>query len=301
MNEYKVTSADEDIRVDKLLTQLHSDFTRSEMREWFAQSLVQVNEVPVKANYRCFTGDIINWSPPEKEAKEIKAENIPLHIVYEDSDILVVNKEKGMVVHPSPGHTSGTLVNALLHYGTGLSQLNGKERPGIVHRLDKDTSGLLVVAKNDDAHQDLTTQLQDHVMLRHYEALVHGSISHSNGKIDAPIGRDPNNRQQMAVTDDGKQAITHFHVLKTFSDFSYVTCRLETGRTHQIRVHMKYIGHPLVGDPKYGYRKTLNVDGQTLHARKIGFHHPVKKNWLEFETALPHYFQATMEKIKKMY
>lgn len=301
MNEWKVTSAEQNMRIDKLLTEINSAYSRSQMKEWFDQSLVQVNKESVKANYRCQKGDVITWSIPVRKTLTIEAENIPLDIVYEDANILVINKQKGLVVHPSPGHTNGTLVNALLYYGTPLSQTNGKERPGIVHRLDKDTSGLLVVAKNDEAHQQLTEQLKDHTMVRHYEALVHGEIAHEKGIIDAPVGRDPNNRQRMAVVDDGKYAVTHFHVMETFPDFSYVACELETGRTHQIRVHMKYIKHPVVGDQKYGPRKTFDLNGQVLHARKIGFNHPKTMEWVEFETILPDYFQGAIERIKNMY
>lgn len=299
MNEYKVSSGDANMRIDKVLSKRLPDFTRSQMKEWFDQSRVQVNKVPVKANYRCHAGDTINWSLPEKKSMTIEPEHIPIDIRYEDSDILVVNKEQGMVVHPSPGHPSGTLVNALIYHGTELSQINGEERPGIVHRLDKDTSGLLVVAKNDQTHRALVNQLQSRTMMRQYEALVHGEIPHAKGKVDAPIGRDPNNRKRMAVTEDGREAITHFHVLETFSGFSHVTCWLETGRTHQIRVHMKYIGYPIAGDPKYGPRKTIDTAGQILHACKIGFYHPRNKEWIEFADDLPRYFQAAIKEIKK--
>ena len=210
-----------------------------------------------------------------------------LEIVYEDADVLVVNKPSGMVVHPAPGHASGTLVNGLMHHCTDLSGINGVARPGIVHRIDKDTSGLLMVAKNDVAHESLVNQLVEKSVTRKYTALVHGHIAHEKGTIDAPIGRDQKDRQKQAVIDKGKHAVTHFQVIERFGDFTLVECRLETGRTHQIRVHMNYIGYPLAGDPKYGPKKTIDFDGQVLHAGVLGFVHPVTKEYLEFEWLVP--------------
>lgn len=301
MNDYKVAPEDENMRIDKLLTRLNPTRSRSQIKGWIDEGRVYVNNAPIKANYRCRIDDYISWSTPTEDPFTIEAENIPLDILYEDADILVVNKIKGMVVHPSPGHMHGTLVNALLYHGADLSWMGGKERPGIVHRLDKDTSGLLVIAKNDLAHEKLSKQFKDHTVMRNYIALVHGEITHEKGMIDAPIGRDPNNRQRMKVVDDGKKAITHFHVLETFSDYSYVACQLETGRTHQIRVHMKYIQHPLVGDETYGPRKTLDLNGQALHANQIGFYQPVTMEWMEMKTDVPDYFQEAMERIRKIY
>lgn len=213
----------------------------------------------------------------------------------------MVNKAKGMVVHPSAGHHTGTLVHALLYHCTDLSGINGVERPGIVHRLDMDTSGLLVVAKNDYAHQYLSEQLQEKTLKRTYEAIVHGEIGHETGLIDAPIGRDPKDRQKMGIVENGKQAVTHFRVLERFPDYTHVECQLETGRTHQIRVHMQYIGFPIVGDPKYGQRKSLDVQGQALHAKQIAFIHPKTEKQMEFKAAPPAVFMEALDQIRKMY
>lgn len=296
-----VTKEQHKRRIDKLLTELNPDRSRSAIQTWIVEDYVTVNGETVKANYKCQTDDEIKWKIPEVKPLEIKAENIPLDIIYEDRDLLVVNKPKGMVVHPSLGHGSGTLVNALLHHCEDLSGINGVERPGIVHRIDKDTSGLLMVAKNDKAHQHLSKQLAEREVERKYVALVHGEIPHEKGLIDAPIARDPNNRQRMAIVDDGKAAITHFRVLKRYPDYSYVECELETGRTHQIRVHLNYINYPLVGDPLYGPRKTLDLNGQALHAKKLGFIHPQTEEWMEFESELPTYLSDTLKTIEKMY
>jgi len=298
---HTVTNDQNKMRVDKLLAEINQDTSRSQIQSWIAGELVTVNNVPVKANYKCNPGDEIAWSIPEVEPLQVTAENIPLDIVYEDSDLIVVNKPRGMVVHPSAGHQSGTLVNALLYHCNDLSGINGVERPGIVHRIDKDTSGLLVVAKNDQAHIHLSEQLAEKEINRKYEAIVHGEIPHETGMIDAPIGRDPKDRQKMGVVKNGKPAITHFTVLKHYPDYTYVECQLETGRTHQIRVHMKYIGHPLVGDPNYGPRKTLDIGGQALHAKILGFTHPKTKEWMEFEVAPPVYFQEVLDNIDKKY
>jgi 23S rRNA pseudouridine1911/1915/1917 synthase len=298
---HRVKEAQANTRLDKLLAEMNNDHSRSRVQDWIAKGLVTVHGTTVKANYKCQPGDEVEWEIPKKEQWKLEPENIALSVVYEDNDLLVVNKEKGMVVHPAAGHTSGTLVNALLNHCDQLSALNGEERPGIVHRIDKDTSGLLVVAKNDATHQALAEQIVNREITRVYEAIVHGSIPHENGIIDAPVGRDPKDRQRMAVTDNGKHAVTHFRVLKTYPDYTHAECRLETGRTHQIRVHLKYIGYPLVGDPKYGPRKTLDADGQALHAKTIGFTHPSTKKWLEFSTEAPASFQDILAYIEKMY
>jgi len=231
----------------------------------------------------------------------IEPESMPLEIVYEDSDVVVVNKPRGLVVHPAPGHYSGTLVNGLLAHCKDLSGINGVLRPGIVHRIDKDTSGLLMVAKNDKAHMGLAEQLKEHSVDRKYVAIVHGVIPHEMGTIDAPIGRDPKNRQQMAVVfENSKPAITHFVVLERFKEHTLVELKLETGRTHQIRVHMKYIGYPLAGDPKYGPKDTLDLDGQALHAKTLGFTHPRTGERLEFEAPLPKELIDTMQFLRQL-
>ncbi|UJL47868.1 RluA family pseudouridine synthase [Virgibacillus sp. NKC19-16] len=296
-----VTEAQANQRIDKLLTILNPEISRSQVQSWITKDHVTVNGEQVKANYKCQTGDAIEWSYPEVEPLDIIAENIPLSIVYEDSDLLVVNKPKGMVVHPSAGHPYGTLVNALLHHCDDLSGINGVQRPGIVHRIDKDTSGLLVVAKNDQAHSHLSEQLSTKEVKRVYVALVHGEIPHETGMIDAPIGRDPKDRQRMGIVDNGRPAVTHFKVIKSYPDYTHVECQLETGRTHQIRVHMKYIGYPLVGDPKYGRRKTMDTNGQVLHAGLLGFTHPTTNKWMEFEAKPPAYFEEILANIEKLY
>ncbi|MFD1336038.1 RluA family pseudouridine synthase [Oceanobacillus iheyensis] len=300
-SQHIVTEQQGKTRVDKLLTQLLADQSRSQIQGWIDEGLVEVNGVSVKANYKCVEGDTLTWEIPETKPLILEPENIPLDVVYEDSDVIVINKPKGMVVHPSAGHQTGTLVHALLYHCDDLSGINGIERPGIVHRIDKDTSGLLVVAKNDVAHQKLSDQLQQKQLKRKYVAIVHGEIGHDTGLIDAPIGRDPKDRQKMAVVDNGKSAITHFRVIERFPDYTFVECQLETGRTHQIRVHMQYIGFPLVGDPKYSQRKTMNVDGQALHAKEIGFYHPKTGEWLEFDANPPEIFTEALSFIRKMY
>ncbi|MEC5422767.1 RluA family pseudouridine synthase [Virgibacillus sp. C22-A2] len=299
--QHTVTEEQEKMRLDKLLTQINPDCSRSQVQSWITKELVTVNNDVVKANYTCHLGDVVSWALPEVQPLNVVAENIPLEIIYEDSDLLVINKTKGMVVHPSAGHQGGTLVNALLYHCKDLSGINGVERPGIVHRIDKDTSGLLVVAKNDYAHVHLSQQLSSKEIKRKYEALVHGEIPHETGMIDAPIGRDPKDRQKMGVVDGGKPAITHFSVIKSYPDYTHVECQLETGRTHQIRVHMRYIEYPIVGDPKYGPRKTLEANGQALHAKALGFTHPVKKEWMEFEVSPPASFQELLAYIEKLY
>ncbi|TGB04987.1 RluA family pseudouridine synthase [Halobacillus salinus] len=292
--QYIVEEQDQSKRIDKLLSDALDDVSRSQIQGWLKDNIVKVNGSSVKSNYKVQEGDEITWEVPEPEPMELKAENIDLDIVYEDSDVVVVNKPAGMVVHPAAGHGSGTLVNALLYHCKDLSGINGVERPGIVHRIDKDTSGLLMVAKNDQAHRSLVEQLQNKSVERRYEAIVHGMITHEFGTIDAPIGRDPKDRQRMAVVEGGRDAVTHFQVIKHFEDFTHVECKLETGRTHQIRVHMRYINHPLAGDPKYGPRKTLDMEGQALHARTLGFEHPRTGEWKTFEVQPPEAFQEML-------
>ncbi|WP_079529774.1 RluA family pseudouridine synthase [Halobacillus hunanensis] len=295
---YQAKDTDQSKRIDKLLADIIDDASRSQVQGWLKEDLVLVNEQPVKSNYKIQAGDVITWTIPEPKPLELKAENIDLEIVYEDRDVIVVNKPSGMVVHPSAGHESGTLVNALLYHCDDLSGINGVERPGIVHRIDKDTSGLLMVAKNDRAHESLVTQLRDKTVERKYIAIVHGSISHEYGTIDAPIGRDTKDRQRMAVVEGGRDAVTHFKVLDHFPEFTLVECTLETGRTHQIRVHMRYINHPLAGDPKYGPRKTLDLNGQALHAKTLGFDHPTSGERLTFEIDPPEEFTKTIQHLR---
>lgn len=284
-------------RIDKVLSDSNADWSRTQIQQWVKDGIVLVNDGTVKPNYKVKIGDVIEVMEPEPVELDIVAEDLDLEIVYEDADVLVVNKPKGMVVHPAPGHATGTLVNGLMHQVKDLSGINGVMRPGIVHRIDKDTSGLLMVAKNDQAHVSLVDQLVEKSVTRIYTALVHGHIPHDQGTIDAPIGRDQKDRQSMTVTDKGKHAITHFSVLDRFGDFTLVECRLETGRTHQIRVHMKYIGYPLAGDPKYGPKKTIDFNGQALHAGTIGFKHPRTGEYLEFTQPLPEDFKTLIEKM----
>jgi 23S rRNA pseudouridine1911/1915/1917 synthase len=287
-------------RIDKVIAALNEEWSRSKVQQWIKNGLVTVNDQHVKANYKCSAGDIVVVRLPEPEPLHVEPENIPLDIYYEDADVLVVNKPRGMVVHPAPGHMRGTLVNALLAHCTDLSGINGVLRPGIVHRIDKDTSGLLMVAKNDMAHQSLVDQLVKKTVTRKYKAIVHGVIPHDYGTIDAPIGRDKRDRKKMTVTEEnGKEAVTHFRVLERFRHYTFVECQLETGRTHQIRVHMKYIGYPLAGDPQYGPKKTLPIDGQALHAGVLGFTHPRTGEYLEFEAPLPPEFEQLLQLLRK--
>ena len=267
-------------RIDKLLPEFNNEWSRSQIQDLIKEDLVTVNEKVIKSNYKVKLNDLIIVTEKEVVEADIQPENLNLDIYYEDEDVAIVYKPKGMVVHPSPGHYSGTLVNGLMYQIKDLSGINGEIRPGIVHRIDKDTSGLLMVAKNDIAHRGLVEQLMDKSVKRKYTALVHGNIPHDYGTIDAPIGRNEKDRQSMDVVDNGKEAVTHFNVLEHFNDYTLIECQLETGRTHQIRVHMKYIGFPLVGDPKYGPRKTLDIGGQALHAGVIGFEHPVTHEYI---------------------
>ncbi|MWV45211.1 RluA family pseudouridine synthase [Paenibacillus sp. HJL G12] len=276
-------------RIDKYITESWEDeVSRSQVQLWIASGHVKVNGNAVKANYKLAEGDHLEVMVPEPSAVEIVAEDIPLDVAYEDRDVIVVNKPRGMVVHPAPGHSSGTLVNALMYHCKDLSGINGELRPGIVHRIDKDTSGLLMAAKNDKAHASLAAQLKDHSVTRRYIALVHGNVSHDQGTVDAPIGRDPQDRKMFTVSEkNSKHAVTHFVVLERFGDYTVLELQLETGRTHQIRVHMKFIGHPLVGDPVYGRSKGIKMDGQALHAKVLGFVHPSSGEYMEFTAPIP--------------
>ncbi|AMG60919.1 RluA family pseudouridine synthase [Staphylococcus lugdunensis] len=286
-------------RIDKLLSDYNHDWSRSQIQDWIKHELVIVNGKAIKANYKVKLHDSIVITEKEVVDADIQPENLNLDIYYEDKDVAIVYKPKGMVVHPSPGHYSGTLVNGLMYQIKDLSGINGEIRPGIVHRIDKDTSGLLMVAKNDIAHRSLVDQLVAKSVKRKYTALVHGNIPHDYGTVDAPIGRNKKDRQSMDVVDDGKDAVTHFNVLEHFKDYTLIECQLETGRTHQIRVHMKYIGYPLVGDPKYGPKKTLDIGGQALHAGLIGFEHPVTGEYIERQAVLPDAFEQLLEDIRK--
>ncbi|GIO30567.1 MULTISPECIES: RluA family pseudouridine synthase [Paenibacillus] len=289
IREWVIDGAYAKERIDKYITESwEEDVSRSQVQLWIGSGHVKVNGQPVKANYKLAEGDVLEVTVPEPAVVEIVPEDIPLDVAYEDSDLIVVNKPRGMVVHPAPGHASGTLVNALMYHCKDLSGINGELRPGIVHRIDKDTSGLLMAAKNDKAHASLAAQLKEHSVTRKYVALVHGNVSHDQGTVDAPIGRDPLDRKMFTVTEkNSKHAVTHFAVLERFGDYTLLELQLETGRTHQIRVHMKFIGHPLVGDPVYGRSKGIKMDGQALHAKVLGFVHPSSGEYLEFTAEIP--------------
>lgn len=287
-------------RIDKVITAINREWSRTQIQQWIKDGYIFVNDKKVKSNYKCQSNDVITILIPEPEPMDVKSEQMDLDIYFEDQDVLVVNKPRGMVVHPAPGHLSGTLVNGLLAHCDDLSGINGILRPGIVHRIDKDTSGLLMVAKNDMAHKSLVKQLVEKTVVRKYKALVHGVMPHDKGTIDAPIGRDKEDRQKMTVTNENsRDAVTHFQILKRFKNFTFVECKLETGRTHQIRVHMKYIGFPLAGDPKYGPRKTLSLNGQALHAGLLGFKHPRTGIYQEFEAPMPKELQSVLDEFSK--
>ena len=294
MNEYSVTHENEGVRIDKFLADHMEGASRSYLQKLIKEDYVRVNEKPVKANYRLSFDDVVTVTVPEAKAPEIEAEDIPLDILYEDDDIIIVNKPKQMVVHPAPGHYSGTLVNALMyHCGKDLSGINGEMRPGIVHRIDMDTTGSLIVCKNDMAHQSLSEQLKEHSIKRVYEAIVHGNIKEDEGTINAPIGRHPIDRKKMSThAKVSRNAVTHYRVLKRFGNYTYIQCELETGRTHQIRVHMASIGHPILGDMVYGPKKCPypHLQGQTLHAKTLGIIHPRTGEYLEVNAPLPDYF-----------
>jgi len=286
------------IRVDKFLASELEDYTRSQIQDLMEREKIFVNEKVVKPSLLLKSGDLVEVMEEEVISSDVVPENIPLDIYYEDQDLLIVNKPTGMVVHPAVGHFTGTLVNALMFHCKDLSGINGVARAGIVHRIDKDTSGLLVVCKNDLSHKDISKQLAEKTVTRKYLAIVHGVVSHNYGKVDAPLGRNPNLRQQMAVVEGGKHAVTHFKVLERYQNHTLLELMLETGRTHQIRVHMNYIGFPVVGDPTYGPRKAIGETGQFLHAMTLGFVHPRTKEYVEFSAPLPDYFLKFLESIK---
>ena len=295
---YHISLEEEEERIDKWICNTLESISRSYVQKLIKENLVYVNDKPQKASYRLKAEDEIRFLIPDAANPQIPAENIPLSILYEDDDILIVNKPKGMVVHPAPGHYSGTLVNAVMfHCKDNLSGIGGVMRPGIVHRIDKDTTGSLVICKNDMSHQHIAAQLKEHSITRKYRAIVHGVIKEEEGCIDAPIGRDSKDRKKMAINEqNGKTAVTHYKVLGTCKDYSYLECQLETGRTHQIRVHMSSIGHPLLGDMVYGGRKSnFHLEGQTLHAMTIGLIHPSNGEYLEVEAPLPEYFVHLLE------
>lgn len=290
------------IRIDKALSLVFEDFTRSHIQSVLSDGAVKVNGKTVGKSYKLSPGDEVVFTVPEPTILSAEPEDIPLDIVYEDSDLLVVNKPRGLVVHPAPGNESGTLVNALMYHCKGsLSGINGVIRPGIVHRIDKDTSGLLIVAKNDFSHEKLAMQIKGHSFKRQYRAVVHGNIKDDFGTVDAPIGRSTKDRKKMCVTDkNSRHAVTHYEVLDRFDGFTYIKVTLETGRTHQIRVHMSYIGHPVAGDPVYGPKNGVTkLNGQCLHAGLIGFIHPRDGRYMEFESDLPDYFTAFLKSLKK--
>lgn len=302
-SEYFTVENEEGMRIDKYLAINLPDISRSHIQKLIKDDLVMVDKKPVKANYRLSLSDRIEVMIPEPEEPEILPENIPLDILYEDRDIIIVNKPKQMVVHPAPGHPSGTLVNALMyHCGQELSGINGVMRPGIVHRIDMDTTGSLLVCKNDMAHQKLAEQLKEHSITRIYKAVVHGNIKEDEGTVNAPIGRHPTDRKKMSIhAKQGRSAVTHYQVLERFGEFTYIQCRLETGRTHQIRVHMASIGHPLLGDVVYGPARCTfkELQGQTLHAETLGIIHPRTGEYLEVQAPLPEYFVDLLQKLSR--
>ena len=298
MKKLVVKSDLKDIRIDKVIASLCPEFSRDFIIENIKDGKFLVNDKTVKPSYKAQEKDIITIPDIETKKLDLEALDLGLEIVYEDDDVAIVNKPKGLVVHPSLTSTEPTLVNGLLYELDDLSSINGVERPGIVHRIDKDTTGLLMIAKNDNASKSLTEQLKNHSCNRTYHALVYGVINEEKGRINAPIGRSKEDRKKMAVVKDGKEAITNFKVLKRFKDFTYIECKLETGRTHQIRVHLEYIGHPLVGDKTYGRRKVIGDQGQFLHAKTIGFIHPTTGKWMEFDSELPTYFKEFMNNLE---
>lgn len=300
MEKYTITKEEAGNRLDKALKAFIPDKSRSYLAKCIEEQKVLVNGSIGRASYSVKENDIIELSHLEQKSIELEAQDLNLDIVYEDEDVAVVNKPKGMVVHPAYGNYENTLVHGLLHELDDLDSINGSIRPGIVHRIDKDTTGLLMIAKNEKASLSLTEQLKDHSCKRRYQGLVYGTIHENKGKINAPIGRDREDRKKMAVVSDGKEAITHFTVLKRYKGFTLVECQLETGRTHQIRVHFQYIGHPLVGDMTYGRRKVIGSEGQFLHAKLIGFKHPTTNEWLEFDSELPEYFKHYLDTLEPL-
>ena len=297
----KATDENSSERLDKFIAD-NSDISRSYAAKLCEDGLVMCGGKPLAKKYKITGGEEIEIDVPEPEELSIEPENIPLDIVYEDSDVIVVNKPQGLCVHPAPGNENGTLVNGLVyHCGGELSAINGVIRPGIVHRIDKDTSGLLIVAKNNEAHLKLSEQLKERKAMRKYVALVNGNIKEEGGTINKPIARNPVDRKKMAVVQGGREAITHFNVLERFGQYTLVECILETGRTHQIRVHMASIGHSIVGDPLYGIKKEkFNLQGQLLHAKTIGFVHPTTGEMMEFSSEIPEHFQKVLEKLRKI-
>lgn len=300
INTFTIEAQESGERIDALLAREIEDITRSQAARLIEQGAVTLRCGPIKKNHRVSSGDIFVIEIPEAEEAEISAENIPLDIVFEDDDLIVINKPRGMVVHPAPGHSSGTLVNALLwHCGDSLSGVGGEKRPGIVHRIDMDTSGLIIAAKNDYAHRFLSSQLADHSLCRTYEAVVCGRIRDDSGEINAPIGRHPADRKRMAVTErNSRSAVTHYEVIARYNGYTHVRCNLETGRTHQIRVHMSYIGHPLLGDMVYGRKQAeKGLEGQCLHARTLRFIHPRTLELCEVTSELPDYFKEVLSRL----
>lgn len=298
--EFYIDEEIQGTRLDVVLSLALEDASRNHIQKLIQSGNVSINGVTCDLKkYKVKAGDKIKIEIPEPKLLEVTPENIPIHIVYEDADVLVVNKDKGMVVHPAAGNLDGTLVNAILYHCNSLSSINGVIRPGIVHRIDKDTSGLLMVAKNDMAHHSLAEQLAAHTIQRSYRAIVYNNFNHDEGKVEAPIGRDPGNRIKMAVTQlNSKEAITHYKVLERFGAFTYIEAKLETGRTHQIRVHMAYINHPLLGDGIYGpKKKAMGVESQMLHAKVLGFQHPRTGMYMEFDSQLPYEFQNVLKKL----
>ena len=303
IREVEVIGSCEGLRIDKFLAEEFPEMSRSYIQKLIKDEQVTVNGKIVKANYKLSEADEVILNQPELKEPDILAEDIPLDILYEDKDLLIVNKPKGMVVHPSAGHYSGTLVNALMyHCKDDLSGINGVMRPGIVHRIDMDTTGSLLVCKNDFTHNDIAEQLKVHSIRRVYHAIVHGVIKEDEGTVDAPIGRHPIDRKKMSINHkNGKEAITHYKVIKRFRDYTYIQCQLETGRTHQIRVHMASLKHPLVGDVVYGPAKCpFKLQGQSLHAKTIGIIHPRSKEYIEAEAPLPEYFVSLLNKLENM-
>lgn len=292
-----VVSDQESGRLDKVVTNHYPDLTRSKIQNLIKQEQILVNQAPTTNRYKVSENDVIDVTLPDPVEVSVKPEKMNLDIVFEDDDVIVVNKSQGMVVHPAPGHENGTLVNGLLDHAP-LATVNGELRPGIVHRIDKDTSGLLMVAKNDQAMLSLSAQLKAKTNQRKYLAIVHGNFKEEAGTINAPIGRSKKDRKKMAIVEDGRPAVTHFKVLERFTDYTLIECELETGRTHQIRVHLKYIGHPVAGDPLYGPRNTLKGNGQFLHAKLLGFKHPRTGEELVFEVDPPQIFQDTLSKLR---
>ncbi len=296
--ELRVESNDINKRIDVFLME-QTSYSRSKVQKLIETDKVMVNDKEVKSSYKVKEGDIVSYEEYIEEDMNVEAENLPLDIVYEDEDVLVVNKPNGMVVHPAPGNYHGTLVNALLYHSKNLSDINGEFRPGIVHRIDAYTTGLLVVAKNNKAHELLARQLEEKTTYRKYIALVWGVVNTDTGTIDAPIGRDPHDRKKMTVTDvNAKDAVTHFKVIERFSNTTLIELQLETGRTHQIRVHMNYIGYPVVNDPVYGRRKLIDETGQCLHAKELGFVHPTTGKYMEFTSEVPECFDKIVSEFK---